>query len=100
MSGAGSYGSGYGLGYYGKGPYGFATRIMGIRAGTRGTLRPQIIAQAQLNMVSAPLVVFAAEQLWSQIDVPPCEPWETIGSPSCSQAVPNSMGNMFPGLKS
>lgn len=93
-------GSAYGLGYYGKGPYGYATRIMGIRAGTRASFRPQVIAQAVLNITATPLVSFGLQQLWAPIDVPPCQPWEAIGSPSCSQALPNSMGKMFPGLAS
>lgn len=95
MSGSGSYGSGYGLGYYGKGPYGFATRIMGVRAGTRGSFRPQLIAQAQLLIVSPSFVAFAPTIMWAVIDVPPCEPWETIGQPGCWQVLPNRAGGMF-----
>lgn len=94
-------GSSYGLGAYGKGPYGFATRIMGIRAGTKASnWRPLIIATAQLKIMGTSSLSFGLTQLWAPIDVPPCQPWQPIGTPSCSQAVPNSMGNMFPGMES
>lgn len=88
-------GSAYGLQYYGRGPYGFATRIMGIWGSTRAHLKPQLIAQAQLPIVSAPFVAFGGTVMWAAIDVPPCEPWEVIGTPGCWQARPNSAGGMF-----
>lgn len=89
-------GSAYGLGAYGKGPYGYATRIMGMRAGTRvNAWRPQIITLAQLPIIGAPFVSFGLTVMWAPIDVPPCQPWETIGQPGCWQALPNKAGGMF-----
>jgi hypothetical protein len=101
MSDAPPGGSAYGRGYYGKGPYGAATRIFGMFAGTRITVRPlPVIAEAQLRILGTPAMAFGLTQLWAPIDVPPCQPWEAIGTPSCSQAVPNSAGKMFPGMES
>jgi hypothetical protein len=92
-------GSGYGLGAYGKGPYGFATRIMGARAGTRATMRPQLIAQAQLIMTSPAPMSFGLVQMWAAVQIAPCVPWTPISEcAGCAQAVPNKAGNMFPGL--
>jgi hypothetical protein len=96
MSGVIQSGSAYGKGYYGAGPYGRATSILGIGAATKGTLRPQLIGQARLNIVSAPALAFGLTQMWAPITVEPCQPWNAIGTPGCWQAVPNSAGSMFP----
>lgn len=89
-------GSPYGLGYYGKGPYGQATRVFGLVGASRISIRAApVIAQAQVNILAAPAMSFGLTQLWAPIDVPPCQPWEAIGQPSCWQAVPNRAGGMF-----
>lgn len=96
-----SGGSGYGLGAYGKGPYGFAWRIMGMGATTRiKGLRPQLIAQAQVLILDSMPMRFGLTQMWAPIAVPACQPWlpriDNCGN--CFQAVPNSVGAMFPAL--
>jgi hypothetical protein len=92
-------GSPYGEGFYGKGPYGFATRIFGVGAASKVVVRGQQVSQGIVNVVSASRVGFAGQQLWALIAVPPCQPWPQISvCTGCAQAVPNKAGNMFPGL--
>lgn len=92
-------GSGYGLGAYGKGPYGYATRVLGIWGASRGRVAAQPIVQAALNIESATVMAVGAEQLWAPIAVAPCQPWGPIGTPGCWQAIPNNAGAMFPALE-